>query len=285
MSQFTQAWLGLIVDTSIKSIGLAVVAGAALFALRVRDTNLRHRVWTAVMLGMLAMPALVHVTPAIPLPSWLTVAMPDASAEPRPVGDSIDARLVPPPPRQATAVSPDAIPVAESGPDAFSDRLMDERLPPPIAPQPYAASDSPKKETVAAGACRWATERSGRERQMVAASVGQPIPRRRRDLRPEIVDRAVAHASAHRSSVRDRCAGTSPFVKSSEQMGTVPLSARCLDCESCDCWNPLTSTFPPRWDFCARWCCCRRVGGSGANRSCVPPWRMNWPTCGGPIGW
>ena len=152
MSQFAQAWLGLVVDTSIKSIGLAVVAGAALFALRVRDTNLRHRVWTAVMLGMLAMPALVHVTPAIPLPSWLTVAMPDASAEVRSIGDSIDARLVTTPPRQATAVSPDAIPVAESGPDAFSDRLMDERLPPPMAPQPNAASDSPKVDTVVARA-------------------------------------------------------------------------------------------------------------------------------------
>jgi hypothetical protein len=45
----------------------------------VRDTNLRHRVWTAVLLGMLAMPALVYVTPAVPLPGSLTRMIPSSA--------------------------------------------------------------------------------------------------------------------------------------------------------------------------------------------------------------
>ena len=57
--------------------------GAAL-----RDTNLRHRAWTAVLLGMLAMPALVCVTPAVPLPGWLLPAIP-AGATVRQAGDDL----------------------------------------------------------------------------------------------------------------------------------------------------------------------------------------------------
>ena len=82
MQTFIHAWLGLVIDVSLKSLALAAVAGVALLALRARDTNLRHRVWTAVLLGMLAMPALVRLTPAIPLPGWITVAIPADSKAP-----------------------------------------------------------------------------------------------------------------------------------------------------------------------------------------------------------
>src|SRR5262245_5661417 len=79
MHHLAQAWLSLIIDISIKSILLAGVAALVLLALRLRDTNLRHRVWTAVLVGMLAMPALVYITPAVPLPSWLARAIPSPS--------------------------------------------------------------------------------------------------------------------------------------------------------------------------------------------------------------
>ena len=76
MHTLAQNWLGMSIDISIKSIVLAAAAAFAMFALRLRDTNLRHRIWTAVLLGMLAMPLLVCVTPAVPLPRWLTVVIP-----------------------------------------------------------------------------------------------------------------------------------------------------------------------------------------------------------------
>src|SRR5262245_40957652 len=76
MQNFALGWLGLALDVSIKSMLLAGAAGLALLALRLRDTNLRHRVWTAVLIGMLAMPGLVYITPAVPLPGWLARAIP-----------------------------------------------------------------------------------------------------------------------------------------------------------------------------------------------------------------
>src|SRR5262245_9076120 len=82
MHHLAQAWLSLIIDISIKSMLLAGAAALALLALRLRDTNLRHRVWTAVLFGMLAMPALVYITPAVPLPGWLTRAIPAGMSSP-----------------------------------------------------------------------------------------------------------------------------------------------------------------------------------------------------------
>ncbi|MCA9186228.1 MAG: M56 family metallopeptidase [Pirellulaceae bacterium] len=71
MDRFAYLWLGLFVDVSIKSLLLAGVAGVLLRVFRVRDANLRHRVWLGVMIGMLLMPVLVPLTPAIPLPpAW-----------------------------------------------------------------------------------------------------------------------------------------------------------------------------------------------------------------------
>ena len=84
MHTLAQDWLGMSIDISIKSIVLAAAAALAMFALRLRDTNLRHRIWTAVLLGMLAMPLLVCVTPAVPLPRWLTVVIPLEPAKPKP---------------------------------------------------------------------------------------------------------------------------------------------------------------------------------------------------------
>src|SRR5215475_2080673 len=75
MQALIYAWLALAVDISIKSILLAAGAGLTIFALRLRDPNLRHRIWTAVLVGMLAMPALVWVMPALPLPGWIPLSI------------------------------------------------------------------------------------------------------------------------------------------------------------------------------------------------------------------
>ena len=65
----------LMIDVSIKSLLLAAVAIVAMKLLRVQNNHLRHRVWTFVLAGMLAMPALSIATPKINIPlgsmSWI----------------------------------------------------------------------------------------------------------------------------------------------------------------------------------------------------------------------
>jgi hypothetical protein len=126
MHEFAQAWLALIVDISIKSILLAGVAGLLLFMFRVRDTNLRHRVWTAVLIGMQTMPALVYVTPAVPLPGWLTFAIPSASTEPHPVGDQPDRKPAANPP--PIALDAGELPrVADSNSDPYANPVINNQ--------------------------------------------------------------------------------------------------------------------------------------------------------------
>jgi beta-lactamase regulating signal transducer with metallopeptidase domain/protocatechuate 3,4-dioxygenase beta subunit len=76
-------FVGQLVDVSLKSLLLAVVAGAAMWVLgswwdSARSASVRHRVWTAVLVGMLVMPLLVPWTIAVPLPGW---AYPELQAE------------------------------------------------------------------------------------------------------------------------------------------------------------------------------------------------------------
>ena len=75
MLEISYTWLETVIDVSIKSLLLAVIAGLALVVLRVRDSNVRHRVWTAVLAGMLAMPLLIFLTPSVPLPGWMAVSL------------------------------------------------------------------------------------------------------------------------------------------------------------------------------------------------------------------
>ncbi len=88
MLWFDQSWLVALVDVSVKSVLLASLAAVALTLFRVRNTNVRHRVWTAVLVGMLTLPLLVPVTPTIPLPAWLTPKFPkSAEAKREPSAD------------------------------------------------------------------------------------------------------------------------------------------------------------------------------------------------------
>ncbi|MCG8653475.1 MAG: hypothetical protein MI861_26790, partial [Pirellulales bacterium] len=67
MFESSPQWLIFGLDLSIKAILLVAIAGLVLRLLRVRDSNLRHRVWTGVVGGMLLLPWLALTLPAIPL--------------------------------------------------------------------------------------------------------------------------------------------------------------------------------------------------------------------------
>ncbi|MFV0445216.1 MAG: M56 family metallopeptidase, partial [Planctomycetaceae bacterium] len=68
MFDISVQWLVTALDASIKAGLIALVAALVLRLLRVGDSNVRHRVWTGVLLGMLALPALSQVMPALRLP-------------------------------------------------------------------------------------------------------------------------------------------------------------------------------------------------------------------------
>ena len=57
--------LGFLADTSVRALGLVVVAGIALAILRTRHAAARHAVWTAVLAGMLVLPALSPLLPPL----------------------------------------------------------------------------------------------------------------------------------------------------------------------------------------------------------------------------
>jgi beta-lactamase regulating signal transducer with metallopeptidase domain len=74
-----QSALPILFDAAIKGTFLVAVAAAAAYLLRKRSAASRHAVWTAAVIGHLAIPALVFLLPAwtapvLPTPSWVQVA-------------------------------------------------------------------------------------------------------------------------------------------------------------------------------------------------------------------
>ncbi|MHC4405315.1 MAG: M56 family metallopeptidase, partial [Planctomycetota bacterium] len=91
----SSAWLVLLIDVSVKALLLAALAGAVLLVLRVRNTNVQHRVWAAVLVGMLVLPLLVPVTPSVRVPARLLPAFglnQAGEAAALPITDSASAR-------------------------------------------------------------------------------------------------------------------------------------------------------------------------------------------------
>src|SRR5205807_5129682 len=68
MFELSVHWLVVGLDASLKAALLALLAAAVLRLLRVTDSNLRHRVWTGVLIGMLILPVLTPIVPALQLP-------------------------------------------------------------------------------------------------------------------------------------------------------------------------------------------------------------------------
>ena len=71
MINFFDTLLGLIVACSLKVVGLALIAWLGLKCLsyfRNYNANLHHRVWTGVLLGMLALPILQFAVPPVSVP-------------------------------------------------------------------------------------------------------------------------------------------------------------------------------------------------------------------------
>ena len=62
--------LAVILDSALRSLGLGVFLIAVMWGLRVRSSSVEIAVWTAFLVGALAMPALVRLSPlSLPLGS------------------------------------------------------------------------------------------------------------------------------------------------------------------------------------------------------------------------
>jgi hypothetical protein len=66
--------LGLALDVSLRSVAAAAAVGLVLVGFRVRSGAVRHAAWSAVLVTMLMMPALVAVVPRVEVPVPSSVA-------------------------------------------------------------------------------------------------------------------------------------------------------------------------------------------------------------------
>ncbi|QDT92183.1 M56 family metallopeptidase [Gimesia algae] len=67
MYQISNQWILFLLDVSTKALLLAAIAGIALKLFKLQDSNLRHRIWSGVLAGMLLLPLLTLALPTISL--------------------------------------------------------------------------------------------------------------------------------------------------------------------------------------------------------------------------
>src|SRR5690348_8265564 len=116
--------LGLLLDVSIKAALLAGFAGLLLAVLRVRNANLQHRVWSTIVVAMLALPLLVCAVPHVPIPMVKRAAVTvDNNEETKPLLIR-DVRM----PRSAR-------------PAAAADKFVDPAAPTAVTPVPTLTDD------------------------------------------------------------------------------------------------------------------------------------------------
>ncbi|HEX3602433.1 MAG TPA: M56 family metallopeptidase, partial [Lacipirellulaceae bacterium] len=202
MALNVENFLSFAMDVSLKALLLACVAGAALLVFRVRNANLRHRVWLAVLTGMLVLPFCVGRIPGLRIHLGLI------------------AREVP------CEVVPAAMPVPEMGPTPAVEPAFVEGAPPVAGqmaesldisgPAPVAQNNTPETK-------RWLPSISIPQLIFTAYLLGVAWFVTRLAVGARQAHRLIWHAKRIELSARDRQLVGSTEVRESAMI-RVPLS-------------------------------------------------------------
>jgi len=178
------ALLVFVLDTSLKAALVAVAAAALMKLLRLGDSNLRHRIWTGVLAGMLLLPLLTPIVPALRLPllpsSESLLAWLQSPIEAAPVTDK-ESRLGVAPPSD-TENTPASIATFDKSPAVapFNALLAEnsvfaraEAVPPPAETEktPELADSHAAEQTSAEPASNLSSPRRPTSRRFIAAAI------------------------------------------------------------------------------------------------------------------
>lgn len=106
-------WLVIVIDVSIKSLFLAVVAFLMLKLLKIRDSGVRHHIWAGVLCAMLTLPVVAKVVPAIPMPVLVDTAWLNSLSE-APANMAENAELARPTETASIGISSNDVAVASN---------------------------------------------------------------------------------------------------------------------------------------------------------------------------
>lgn len=145
MSDLTFQWLVTTLDASVKALLLALIAFAAIYLLRLRDSNLRHRLWVGVLLGMLLLPVVSPLMPALYFPRTSETVSVDAPTEIQATNpsDRITAKAIPPDGTQTDVAHGMLMPGPESGALPLDHRSF--AMAAPLTDTITASSDRPER--------------------------------------------------------------------------------------------------------------------------------------------
>ncbi|WP_417387088.1 M56 family metallopeptidase [Gimesia sp.] len=107
MFQTSNQWMLFLLAVSVKALLLAGIAGLSLKLLKMQDSNVKHRVWSGVLAGMLLLPLLILILPTTPLAMPARWTQFESTAEHTPVETTfVDSQnLTPPAPAFENSVS------------------------------------------------------------------------------------------------------------------------------------------------------------------------------------
>lgn len=114
VSQFSPLFVATLVDISLKSLLIALVALIVVWLARLRDSAILHCVWSLVVVGMLCLPLLTLIAPSIPALPRASVLGGEAPMKPAP-------QAVPHSVPSAQAVAPSTTPFGHAGPSLVED--------------------------------------------------------------------------------------------------------------------------------------------------------------------
>lgn len=152
MSHVIDLALSSLLESSAKSILVAIVAAAILGGLRLQNQNLHHRTWLAVLVIMLTLPSLGLVAPTLSMPVLRT-----ASSTLPHLGDHESSQRSPVSDEPRVATSPVVTQLSEDGPEIIGLPQLATSIPPLLTPANVGTQNEAIASTMVKQWQTWAT--------------------------------------------------------------------------------------------------------------------------------